>query len=136
MVRKRSCPAVSQICSLMVLPSSWIVRIFCVRGRKAQGGEEAERLAANGHDSRRQRAAEDRPSQAARHAVPREDERGGRPLVAVAGGRCGGRSVRSPWPDGNEVACAAVWAAAYEIHANRRNVALGVRVIGEAQQEA
>ena len=28
MVRKRSCPAVSQICSLIVLPSSSIVRIF------------------------------------------------------------------------------------------------------------
>ena len=28
MVRKRSCPAVSQICSLIVLPSSSIVRIL------------------------------------------------------------------------------------------------------------
>lgn len=29
MVRKRSCPAVSQICNLMVFPSNSMVRIFC-----------------------------------------------------------------------------------------------------------
>lgn len=47
-------------------------------------------------------------------------------------------SAVAPWPNGDDLhrGRAAVWASAYEIDANRRNVALGVSVIGKAQQEA
>ena len=46
-VRKRSCPAVSQICSLIVFLSSSIVRIFCSqkgRGRGGVGGSAAAKF--------------------------------------------------------------------------------------------
>ena len=62
-MRKRSCPAVSQICSFTVFPSSSNVRIFCKRTAVCMAGQSQKR------SKRTDKQAEQMPVSVSQHHV-------------------------------------------------------------------